>query len=408
MGMCRVAIRSPVLEDNYFYGSSASNYLWWDASASKLEARQAYMRFGTLSSTTAGSGVILSSSNTRVIDVNADDNNTAIGSAVTVRCIAGRFMNYNSPQAETWGIHGMCKLSAVARTANVAAGVVGAFESTGTCSTATGSGNTFVAGVMGRLGLGSGFTLGAGTYACGVLAFYNTASASDPTGEYTCAFMATASDIAGVDDWDYGVYIEDTARAWYSTTTLAGSSALNNAEFTVSDTTTPASGYAHGIHVTYNKSGVDTGSGCSTMQFNAIGADVTISGAGGGTAGYYSLYTYVAKSGTPDLSGCAIFGANLEMTEMGATDYFGGLWINKYNTTKGTGIDAFILCSNQASGVTTAVIYVQGTKPDYFLQCASADGFWDSGTGATSGCSGHIEVRVGSTSHYLRTYSSAS
>ena len=62
---------------------------------------------------------------------------------------------------------------------------------------------------MGRLGLASGFTIGAGTYACGVLAFYNILAASDPTGEYTCAFMATASDIAGIDDWDYGLYLED-------------------------------------------------------------------------------------------------------------------------------------------------------------------------------------------------------
>jgi len=188
---------------------------------------------------------------------------------------------------------------------------------------------------------------------------------------------------------------------------ISGGSADNGVDLTVDDSSTPASGYAHGFHVAYNKSGVDTGSGISTMQFNAIGADVTISGAGGGTAGYYSLYTYVAKSGTPDLSGCGIFGANLEMTEMGATDYFGGLWLNKYNTTKGTSIDAFILMSNQDSGVTRTCFYVQGDKPDYFLQTANlaSDGFLDAGTTAGDQCIGHLKVYLGTTTGYINVFS---
>ena len=107
------------------------------------------INIGTMSSTVPGSGVALSSTNTQVVAIHADDYNTAMGSAVTARAIDGRMMNYNSPAAETWGIQGKCKISILARTANVAAGVVGAFESTGTCSMVTGSGNTFVAGVMG-------------------------------------------------------------------------------------------------------------------------------------------------------------------------------------------------------------------------------------------------------------------
>lgn len=211
-------------------------------------------------------------------------------------------------------------------------------------------------------------------------------------------------------DWDYGIYADGILRAGYFNSSLTGSSALNSFEMTVGDATTPASGYAHGIHVTYNKSGVDTGSGASTMQFNAIGADVTVSGAGGGTAGYYSLYTYVQKSGSPDLSNCAIFGANLEMTEMGATDYFGCLWLNKYNTTKGSTTDSFILMTNQGSGVTESAIDFLGTGyPDYFLKfAANSGGFLDAGTGDTAACSGHIEVNTPSGSKYIRLYASAS
>jgi hypothetical protein len=177
------------------------------------------MRIGTLSSTTAGSGATLDATITRIVEVHADDNDTARAVGTQGRAIFGRTMIYADNACEDWGIDGLSKMSAVAKTGNVSAGVVGRFESTGTCSTATGSGNTFVAGVMGRLGGGGTFTLGAGTYACGVLSFYNTSTTNDFTGDRTCAFMATASDIAGTGDWDYGLFIEDTVDGIYSSTT---------------------------------------------------------------------------------------------------------------------------------------------------------------------------------------------
>ena len=169
------------------------------------------IRVGSLSSTTAGSGMKVDATNTRAVEIHADDADTARATGTQGRAIFGRLMIYKDNACEDWGIDGLSKVSAVAKTGNVSAGVVGRFESTGTCSLATGSGNTFVAGVMGRLGGGGGFTLAAGTWACGVLAFYNTTVTNDFTGEYTAAFMATASDLAGTGDWDYGLYIEDTA-----------------------------------------------------------------------------------------------------------------------------------------------------------------------------------------------------
>jgi len=193
----------------FYVGKWASTETWSHGLYVQANAVDQAIQVGELSSDTAGSGVTVASSTPVAVEIHADDGDSALGSAVTARAIDGRFMNYASVAAETWGIQGKCKISTLARTANVAAGVVGSFESTGTCSLATGSGNTFVAGVMGRLGLAANMTLAAGTYACGVLSFYNTASASDPSGEYTVAFMATASDIAGTGDWDYGLYLED-------------------------------------------------------------------------------------------------------------------------------------------------------------------------------------------------------
>lgn len=195
--------------DIWVYGNAATNYMEFNAGDSRLEMKQYRMRFGTLSSSTPGSGLVLTDSITRALEVNTDDNNASLSTATLARAIAGRNMVYANASNEMWGIDGLLKWSGVAHTGNVHAGVVGRFETTGTCSTATGSGNTFVAGVMGRFGAGSGLTLGAGTYGCGVLAFYNTSATNDPTGEYTAAFLATSSDIAGTGNWDYGLYIDN-------------------------------------------------------------------------------------------------------------------------------------------------------------------------------------------------------
>lgn len=198
----------------------------------------------------------------------------------------------------------------------------------------------------------------------------------------------------------------NTTKAVDWTAGVSGASSDNIMELTFADSTTPASGYSHGIHIGYTKSGTDTGSGCSVMQFNGYGIDYTISGGTSG-AGFYAFYAYVAKSGSPTLTNAAIFGANLEMNEMGATDYFGGLWLNKYNTTLGTSIDAFILMSNQSTGVTRTCFYVQGTRPTYFLQMASnaaADMLsdWSAGTTVTK----RLALYFGTTTLYLHCFTS--
>ena len=80
-------------EDLICYGSSTSSYMTWDASDDRLEFTGVRLSFGTLSSTVAGSGVTLTSAKTTVLEVHADDGDSALGSATTARAIDGRFMN---------------------------------------------------------------------------------------------------------------------------------------------------------------------------------------------------------------------------------------------------------------------------------------------------------------------------
>lgn len=150
--------------------------------------------------------------------------------------------------------------------------------------------------------------------------------------------------------------------------TIAGVAADNAFAVTVTDSSVFSSGYANMIYLNLTNSGAKTG-GCAVSQLNAFAADVTLAA----IANFNGIYIYVDDSGAPDLSSQAIAGANLDLQEMGATDYFTALWLQKSNTTKGTSIDAFILMSLQGSGVAKSAIYVQGINlPDNFLSLASA------------------------------------
>ncbi len=188
---------------------------------------------------------------------------------------------------------------------------------------------------------------------------------------------------------------------------LAGSSAVNAIDLRMEDSTTMSSGYAHGIHLKYEKDGTTSG-GASLTQYNAIGIDYTIKA--GNATGFSGFYLWLQQESTTSLSTSQVQGCYLEMNELGATDYFSCLRLNKYNTTKGTAVDAFILCGNQGSGVTRSLIFMQGTGlPDYFLEhSADSGGYLDAGTGASASVNGHILVRTSAGSKYLRLYASAS
>jgi len=365
------------------------------------------MKIGALSSTTAGTGAALTSTYPILVEVHGDDVDTAMGSSTTARCIDARMMNYNSPKAETWGIQGKSKIGALAKTANVSAGVVGAMETYGTCSLATGSGNTFIAGVMGRLGMASGLTLGAGTFACGVLAFYNTLAANDPTGEYTVAYMATASDIAGTGDWDYGVYIEDTTQAWYSTTTHtgAGTTTRNAMEVAVTDNATNTGNYQRGIYCNYTAAGDKTSGG----EVNVFAYDLTLTG---DTVYAYGYVNYIGSSGNPTLSFVAPI--SIYVDDLGnACGGLVGIDIGFAGTNSPAGRHAYFRCRQHSSAIPQTVLLLEGSScADYLLEATTSSmPPFDVGTGASSNCIGHIAVRFqnsGGLTRYLRLYESAS
>ena len=163
------------------------------------------IKLGTLSSTTAGSGCTLSDSVTRTVEINSDDNDTARSTGVQGRCLAARLMAYNGSH-EDWAVDGLTKWSTVAKTDNVSAGVTGRFETTGNCSITTGN-NAAVAAVMGRIGTGATFTIGASSVLTCFLAYNNTqASAQTQTGKY-CAFATMEASQASMQDFTDGIYI---------------------------------------------------------------------------------------------------------------------------------------------------------------------------------------------------------
>lgn len=217
-------------------------------------------------------------------------------------------------------------------------------------------------------------------------------------------------------NWDYGLYMADdqadtgiyigncSTRCIDIANTITGTTAQNCVEINNEEATTMSIGYSHAIHVAATNSGAKSG-GASVTQYNAIGVDYTISA--GGAAGFYALYAYMTKSGSPDCSSSAIAGVNVELTEMGATDYFAGVWVNKYNTTPGTSVDAFLLLANQGSGVTTSMIRMLGTSAaTYFVRFDSVTGdclTTDAGTpGANS--THKLAVRIGTTTYYIPIY----
>jgi len=298
-----------------------------------------------------------------------------------------------------YGVFGQLRIKAN-RSQGIGAAVRGYVEESGDTTMAAGQTSALLASVE----VSSGFSLSAGNLEGLRVESLADASAT-MTGAFNGIYVAKGS---GKLEFDYGIYIDDAAtRSIYSNTTPAGSSAVNAWECTVTDACTTSSGYAHGIHVSANNTGVKTG-GCSATQFNPIGVDLTLTAAGSGAsgAGFYALYAYIMKSGSPDCSHCSVAGVNVELTELGAIDYYAGLWVNKYNTTLASGPDAFCLFSNQATGVTRAGFYFQGDKPSYLIQCANnaTDNMQVVSSGTYSTADGYFKIYLASTEYRIPFY----
>lgn len=199
------------------------------------------------------------------------------------------------------------------------------------------------------------------------------------------------------------LYVEDNG-VFNLTVAHTATASTDNAlavSYSVSGTAV-ASGYGTAIYANLNVAGESTG-GFASLQQNAFAADVTVNGTQ--TCGIGGIYIYMAE-GTATLTSAQVYAGYFDIgTDFGAVDYLSCITLDKHNTTKGTTVDAFILCQLQGSGTGTSLIQMQGpAKPTYFLNCSSGSiqGFFDAtaGDGADTP-SGRLAVRIGSTTHYL-------
>lgn len=174
---------------------------------------------------------------------------------------------------------------------------------------------------------------------------------------------------------------------------------------TYSPSGTVASGYGAGVYVNLAISGTSTGA-FSTTQQNAFATDVSVNGTH--TCGIGGIYVYMAE-GTATLTSAQIYGGYFDIgTDFGAVDYLSCIVLDKHNATKGTTVDAFILCQLQAGGTGTSLIHMQGTaKPIYFLNMShnAAVGMLDAATRQAASSTSNLAVRIGSTTKYIQLLS---
>jgi hypothetical protein len=144
--------------------------------------------------------------------------------------------------------------------------------------------------------------------------------------------------------------------------TRTGTAASNGLGITLTDSTTFATGVGNAVSLLVTAGGNRTGG--AAARFNGILDQVTV----GGTGNVNGMYIRMPLSGSPNLATNLISGLVVDMKELGATDYFSNIFLHKFNTTKGTGVDAFIVCALQELGVAKSGIHFQGINmPDNFL-----------------------------------------
>ncbi len=165
--------------------------------------------------------------------------------------------------------------------------------------------------------------------------------------------------------------------------------------------TAVASGYGSGVHVGMAVGGVSSGS-ISVLQQNAFAADVSVGGTQ--TGGVGGLYIYMSQSGAT-LTSARVYGGYFDIgNDFGTVDYLSCIVLDKHNTTKGTTVDAFILCQLQGSGTASSLIRMQGgAKPVYFLDLSdgAAAGFLDATSRDSAGSTNNIAVNIAGTTKYI-------
>jgi len=166
---------------------------------------------------------------------------------------------------------------------------------------------------------------------------------------------------------------------------------------------TLASGYGNVFYTALNVGGTSAGN-ISVQQHNAFGADITVDGTH--TCGIGGMYIYIAE-GTATLTAANIYGAYMDLTEMGAVDYLTCLQLHKSNTTVATTVDSFIMF--QMGGGTTGDMFtfVGASRPTYFLRLTNGgnNGFVDDTASDTNDVAPHrLACRIADTTFYLYLY----
>ena len=157
-------------------------------------------------------------------------------------------------------------------------------------------------------------------------------------------------------------------------TSTAGTNKALSVDYSVSGTAI-ASGYGAGVHVDLGLDGASVSSGgFASLQQNSFSTDITLRGTQ--TCGVGGLYVYIACDATSTLTSAQVYGGYFDIgTDISQADYISCVTLDKHNTTKGSTVDAFILCQLQGSGTGTAMIHMQGTShPTYFLSFNSIAG----------------------------------
>ena len=126
----------------------------------------------------------------------------------------------------------------------------------------------FMAAVYANIVMGATFTTGASSVVNGVR-FQSEISSTTISHAGRLSAFECLTKSGSYQAWDYGLYVAGASHAWYSATTQAGASALNNMELVTTDATTPSSGYSRTIYANHTNTGAKTGS----AEVNVIAAD---------------------------------------------------------------------------------------------------------------------------------------
>lgn len=219
----------------------------------------------------------------------------------------------------------------------------------------------------------------------------------------------------------YGGYVRGSSD---QTTTLTVAASNNAHDFVMAHSATTAdnmfgldvdvsgsfsSGYTNCFYVDLKVSG-NLGGGVASNQVNAFGADITLDGTSS-AAGYGGMYIYIAKSGTWSDTSAVVYGACLDIQEVGSVDYKCNLWLQNSSSTAAS-VDAYILISGQGAsgGINSPLFYVQGQT--YFpyllkLQTDGASGFFQkTAMGQVTNSTGSLLFYAGSAKYAIPFFNS--